>query len=95
MQISKEQVLAVADLARLDLDPGHLARLVAQIQDILAYMETLNTLDTAGVPPTAHALALTNAFRDDVPGAHLDRRAALEGAPEHDEETFLVPRVIG
>jgi aspartyl-tRNA(Asn)/glutamyl-tRNA(Gln) amidotransferase subunit C len=95
MNITKQQVLQVADLARLELDPAHLDRLVAQIQDILAYMDTLNALDTTGVEPTSHAIALTNAFREDDPGEHLDREVALAGAPERDAESFLVPRVIG
>lgn len=95
MNITTQEVLQVADLARLELDPAHLHRIVSQLQDILAYMATLNVLDTTGVEPTSHAIALTNAFREDEPGEHLEREEALSGAPERDAESFLVPRVIG
>jgi aspartyl-tRNA(Asn)/glutamyl-tRNA(Gln) amidotransferase subunit C len=85
----------VADLARLELDGAAVDRFADQIDTVLAYVDMLGEADTRGVSPTSHAISLTNAFREDVVGRHLEREAALANGPEKDEETFVVPRVIG
>jgi aspartyl-tRNA(Asn)/glutamyl-tRNA(Gln) amidotransferase subunit C len=47
------------------------------------------------VRPTSHALALTNAFREDVEAQHLVREVSLANAPEQEDGNFLVPKVVG
>jgi aspartyl-tRNA(Asn)/glutamyl-tRNA(Gln) amidotransferase subunit C len=95
MKISKEDVIHVAHLARLELDEAAVDKFSHQIGTILDYVDTLNCLDTTGVSPTSHAISLTNAFREDEIRKQLDLELALSNAPERDEGTFLVPRVIG
>ncbi len=95
MNISKAEVVHVADLARLELDDAAIDRFAGQIDTVLAYVDMLKEADTQGVSPTSHAISLTNAFREDGVGSSLDREAALGNAPERDDETFVVPRVIG
>ena len=95
MTISREEVRHVARLARLDLAEDVLDTMAEQLDGILGYMETLNRVDTEGIAPTAHAVSLTTPLREDERRPHLERDAALANAPERDEETFLVPRVIG
>lgn len=95
MKITREEVRHVARLARLDLDDDTLDTMAGQLAGILEYMDTLNRVDTEGVASTAHAVSLTTPLRDDQRRPHLDREAALANAPERDEESFLVPRVIG
>ena len=95
MQISKDEVRHVAQLARLALDDQALDEMAVQIGTILAYMETLNRVDTTTVQPTAHAVSVPiTPVREDVTGAHLPRDQALANAPDEDGESFLVPRVI-
>lgn len=94
MKISPEQVRHVAKLARLELDPGHADTLSRQLADILGYIDKLNEVDTTGVAATSHAIALTNAFRQDQPHSHLPREQALDNAPQQDEGCFVVPKVI-
>jgi aspartyl-tRNA(Asn)/glutamyl-tRNA(Gln) amidotransferase subunit C len=94
MEISKEEVLHVAQLARLEIDPAAMEKMAAQVGTILEYINSLNQVDTEGVPPTAHAIALTNAFREDAPAGHLEVDKALQNAPEAEEGTFIVPKVI-
>jgi aspartyl-tRNA(Asn)/glutamyl-tRNA(Gln) amidotransferase subunit C len=94
MKITPEDVLHVADLARLDLDAGAVEMFADQIGDILNYMDALNEVDTTGVKPTSHAVALTNAFREDVPREHLNPADALANAPAAEDGAFLVPRVV-
>ncbi len=94
MKITKDQVVHVADLARLHLGDEEIERFAGQIDTILEYVDKLDRADTEGVSPTSHAISLTNAFREDAPLDPLDREAALANAPERDGENFIVPRVI-
>jgi len=95
MKISKEEILHVAKLARLDLDDAAVTRFVDQIGTILDYVDKLNRVDTRGVRPTSHAIALTNAFREDEPRPHLKNDEALSNAPAKEDGCFVVPKVVG
>ncbi len=95
MKISKEEVLYVAHLARLDLDAESIEKFAGQIDEILGYIEKLNQVDTKGIKPTSHAISLTNAFREDKVREHLDRDRALANAPEKEDGSFVVPKVVG
>jgi aspartyl-tRNA(Asn)/glutamyl-tRNA(Gln) amidotransferase subunit C len=95
MKISKEEVLYIANLARLDIDDASIERLAGQIGDILDYVDQLRQVDTTGVKPTSHAVPLINAFRDDEPRPHLERDAALANAPQQEGGNFVVPKVVG
>jgi aspartyl-tRNA(Asn)/glutamyl-tRNA(Gln) amidotransferase subunit C len=95
MKITKDEVLHVADLARLDLDEESIEKFAGQIDEILGYIEKLNQVDTRDVKPTSHAIFLTNAFRDDEEKEHIDRELALANAPEKEDGRFVVPRVVG
>lgn len=95
MKITKEEVLNVAHLARLDMEDAAVEPFAVQISKILDYIDQLNQVDTRGVSPTSHAISLANAFREDEERPHLDRTAALTNAPEKEDGNFIVPRVIG
>ena len=95
MKITKNEVLHVANLARLDLDEETIDRFAGQIGEILEYVATLNKLDTKGITPTSHAIFLNNAFREDEKRQHLDTDAALANAPEKEDGGFIVPKVVG
>ena len=95
MKITKDEVLYVADLARLDLDEDSIDKFAGQIANILDYVDKLNEVDTEGVRPTSHAISLTNAFREDEQKEHLDRDDALSNAPAKEEGNFIVPKVVG
>jgi aspartyl-tRNA(Asn)/glutamyl-tRNA(Gln) amidotransferase subunit C len=94
MKISKQEVLHVAHLARLDIADADVDRFASQIDTILDYVDTLKQVDTDGVAATSHAIALTNAFRQDEVRGQLDPDAALANAPEKDDGAFVVPKVI-
>jgi aspartyl-tRNA(Asn)/glutamyl-tRNA(Gln) amidotransferase subunit C len=96
MAISKAEVQHVARLARLTLDETALDAMAEQVSTILAYMETLNQIDTSDVEPTSHAVsAAATPVREDAVHEHSNREQALENAPAKDGQSFLVPRVIG
>jgi aspartyl-tRNA(Asn)/glutamyl-tRNA(Gln) amidotransferase subunit C len=94
MPLTKEEVLHIAQLARLQLNPEEVDLIARQMNDILIYMEQLNGLDTAGVEPTSHALHLSNAFREDQVQPSLPLEESLAIAPEQGRSAFIVPKVI-
>jgi aspartyl-tRNA(Asn)/glutamyl-tRNA(Gln) amidotransferase subunit C len=95
VKITKEEILHVAHLARLELDEAAIEKYADQIGEVLAYVDMLKRLDTQGIRPTSHAISLTNAFRDDEPREQLAVDEALANAPERDEDSFIVPKVVG
>ena len=94
MALTREEVLHVAHLARLSLKPEEIELLTRQLNDILAYVEKLQELDTGEVRSMAHVLPVFNAFREDEVAAGLPRDQALNNAPAREEGAFLVPRII-
>jgi aspartyl-tRNA(Asn)/glutamyl-tRNA(Gln) amidotransferase subunit C len=94
MKITLEEIKYVAELARLELQPEEAAAMAGQLDRILQYVASLSGLDTTGIEPTFHALAIHNAFRQDVVRDSLPREKALANGPEQNGETFIVPRII-
>ena len=94
MKITPEEVRYVAKLARLSLSEAEVAETTLQLDGILSYVEKLGELDTSGVQPTTHALALRNAFRADEVRNSLPQTEALTNGPLQNGEAFVVPRVI-
>ncbi|MBN1829650.1 MAG: Asp-tRNA(Asn)/Glu-tRNA(Gln) amidotransferase subunit GatC [Deltaproteobacteria bacterium] len=94
MKITRQEVEYVAHLARLDFTDDEKNRFTAQLNDILMYMDVLNAVDTTGVEPMTHAIARTNAFREDIVCESLETEAALANAPERQGPYFRVPKVI-
>ncbi len=94
MKISAEEVKKVAGLARLEIPQDDIPRLAAELDSILSYVDKLSELDTTGVPPTTHAIPMTNAFRDDVVTESLTHAGGLANAPRDNGEFFVVTRAI-
>ena len=93
---SREDVVRVARLARLDLTEDEIVLFASQLKGILAYAEQVQQVDTSGIEPTSHAAAGTASGRGDELVPSLDRRAALAGAPDAAPAAglFKVPRVL-
>ena len=94
MKITKAEVEHVARLARLELSGAEVETFTGQMDAILAYVEKLNELDTSGVVPTAHAVPMENAFREDEVRPSIGVDKALANAPGRVEGFFRVPKVI-
>jgi aspartyl-tRNA(Asn)/glutamyl-tRNA(Gln) amidotransferase subunit C len=90
-EISREQLLHVADLARLELRDDELERLGAQLNDILVAVSKVSELDLSDVPPTSHPLDVVNVWAEDEPHESLSVEEALANAPERDGDYFRVP----
>ncbi len=94
MKITREEVLHVAQLARLDLTATEVERMTGQLNAILSYATKLDELDTTGVAVTTHTQEVVNAFRSDEVHSSLPLEKALANAPEQNGESFVVPKVI-
>lgn len=94
MPITKNDIIHVADLARLEIDEASLNKLTEQIGQILEYVDTLNQVDTNTIRGTSHAITLTNAFREDIIREYLTNDQALANAPEKEDGAFVVPKVV-
>lgn len=81
-------------LARLALTEQEKTLYGKQLDNILAYMEKLNGLDTTGVEPTSHVILISNVMRDDLPGTSLTQEAALKNAPDATDAFYRVPKII-
>jgi aspartyl-tRNA(Asn)/glutamyl-tRNA(Gln) amidotransferase subunit C len=91
MAISREDVLHVAGLARLELSEEEIVRLEAQLNDILAAVGKVSELDLADVPPTSHPLAVVNVLRPDEPRPSLPLEDVFANAPAREGDYFRVP----
>ncbi len=94
MKLTTQDVEYVAKLARLEVTNQEKEKFTAQLNDILLYIDKLNELDTTGVAPMSHAIAVTNAFREDKVVESLGTQKALANAPDARGEFFRVPKVI-
>ncbi|MEI7689584.1 MAG: Asp-tRNA(Asn)/Glu-tRNA(Gln) amidotransferase subunit GatC [Candidatus Saccharibacteria bacterium] len=94
-QITREDVLHLAQLSSLKLDDSEVDGLQANISDILGYVENLNKLDATGVEPTYQVTGLSNVWREDtVIDYGLSREALLDLAPESTDNQVKVPKVL-
>ena len=95
-RLSDADVRKIATLARLELTPDEIELFAKQLGDILAYADELGRVDTAGIEPTSHPLAVGSAWRADEPVPSLDRDAILERAPAASVGAglFKVPKVL-
>ena len=93
-KITMKEVDDVARLARLTLSDEEKERMRRELDGILTYIDKLRALDTAGVPPTSHAVPMTNVMREDEPAPSLAQEEMLANAPDRSGEFFRVPKII-
>ena len=91
MAISREEVLHVARLARLELSDDEVTRFQEQLSAILEAVSKVAELDLSGVPPTSHPLAIANAWDEDEPRPCLTHDEAFANAPDRDGDYFRTP----
>jgi aspartyl-tRNA(Asn)/glutamyl-tRNA(Gln) amidotransferase subunit C len=90
-RITKEEVLHVARLARLELSDDDVAKFQEQLSDILEAVSKVSELDLSDVPPTAHPLAIANAWAEDLPRDCLPLDDVFANAPDRDGDYFRTP----
>jgi aspartyl-tRNA(Asn)/glutamyl-tRNA(Gln) amidotransferase subunit C len=91
---SKIDVAYVAYLARMRLSVAEMAKMSAQLQEILSYVAKLNEIDVSNVEPTAHATPLSNVLRKDEARPSVDTKKILKNAPDSARDLFIVPKIV-
>jgi len=94
LPLSREQVQHIARLARVGLSEQDIDHFREQLSGILDYFEVLREVDTEGVPPTAHPLALGNVMREDEAGQSFETEAILANAPLREGDRFRVRAIL-
>jgi len=87
-------VANLARLARIALTDEELDHLAPQLEVILEAVARVGEVAAEDIPPTSHALPITNVVRPDEVRAGLSQQAALSGAPEAEDGRFRVPRIL-
>ena len=94
MGLTPADVARLAQLARIDLTDDDLAKLAPQLDVILDAVAQVSTVAGPDIPPTSHALPITNVFRSDEVRPSLLVADVLAAAPAAEEGRFRVPRIL-
>ncbi len=89
--ISREEVLHVAQLARLALSEEEIEPMARELSAVLDHVARIGEVDLEEVAPTSHAIDITGALRPDEPRPCLAREVVLAQAPATTADGFLVP----
>ncbi len=93
-RIDPNEVRQIATLARLALDEQEVVQLAQELEGILAYIATVQGVDTEGVEPLTHAVGFACPLRADEVLPSLTNAEALANAPRRHERFFEVPRIV-
>ena len=94
MELSRQQVLKVASLARLKLTDEEARQIGRQLAVVLGYIEKLGEVETTGIEPLAHCLPVQNVFRPDETRPSLPADEALANAPKRTGDFYAVPSIL-
>ncbi|MBG6235818.1 aspartyl-tRNA(Asn)/glutamyl-tRNA(Gln) amidotransferase subunit C [Pedobacter sp. CAN_A7] len=94
MNIDKETIYKVADLARIEVKEAEVDGLITEMSKILTFMEKLNELDTQDVEPLVYMNPEVNVWRDDIVKQEIRVKEGLMNAAKHNDDFFMVPKII-
>ena len=95
MALTAQDVASLAKLARIELTDAELDVLAPQLDVILESVARVSEVAAQDIPPSSHALPLSNVFREDKLRPCLPREEVLAGAPAAEQMRFRVPRILG
>ncbi|GAB2965945.1 Asp-tRNA(Asn)/Glu-tRNA(Gln) amidotransferase subunit GatC [Hymenobacter coalescens] len=84
----------LAHLSRLEFNEGNEQKMLADLNEILNWVEQLNNLDTSNVEPLIHLSHELNVLRSDEPRNTVSHAEGLKNAPRKDSDYFRVPKVL-
>ena len=94
MQVSKEEILHIADLAQLTLEENEIEKYILNLQDILNFANIVNNAPVEGLDVTIGANQVKNVFRKDEVKVFDNIEGLLQNAPEKDRHMFKIPKVL-
>ena len=93
-KLSKEDVLKLAQLSKLELSDDQIERFRLELEEIVDYVEHLQSVDVEGLKPTNQVTGLTNVTREDEPRAYAAQAELLKNAPAIEQNMIKVKRVL-
>ena len=94
MQVSKEEILHIANLAQLTLEENEIEQYMLHLQDILNFANIVNNAPVEGLDITVGANEAKNQFRKDEVKKFENTDSLLQNAPEQDRHMFKIPKVL-
>lgn len=94
MKINRDEVIKVANLARLNFNDEEINKLIPEISSILDYVEKLEELNLENIEPMSHVNKIINIYREDIIKKSLSRDEALLNSPDSENGCFKVSKVI-
>jgi len=94
MQVSKEEILHIAKLSNLNIKEEEIEEYRKNLQDILNFANTINSVETENISETIGSTSNVNVFREDEVKQYGDLEALLQNAPEQEDNMFKIPKVI-
>lgn len=94
MEVTRDVVDYLADLAKLELTGEEKKKVEENFKNMLEFFKALNQLDTASVEPMSHAMPLKNVFREDKVLPSLDRQDILSNTKYKKNGCFVVPKTL-
>ena len=94
MQVSKEEILHIANLAQLTLEENEIDKYMENLQDILDFANIVNNAPVEGLDVTIGANEAKNVFRKDEVKKFENIEGLLQNAPEQDRHMFKIPKVL-
>jgi aspartyl-tRNA(Asn)/glutamyl-tRNA(Gln) amidotransferase subunit C len=94
LPLTPDEVKRIARLARVGVSDDEVARFQVQLSEILDYFQRLREVDTEGLPPTAHTLAMQNVMRADETRPSFDKEEVLANAPQREDDLFRVRAIL-
>ena len=95
MELSKDDVIKIAVLSKLEFSDDEIESFRSDLSEILNHMEELNELDTTNVSPLFNVLDLHDVVREDKVKESLSLEDVLKNSPDKDENFIIVPKIIG
>jgi aspartyl-tRNA(Asn)/glutamyl-tRNA(Gln) amidotransferase subunit C len=93
-EVSRADVAHLARLARISMGDDELDAMASQLEVILGAVSRVQEVAAGDIPPTSHAVPLTNVRRPDELGPCLTAAEALAAAPAAEDDRFRVPRIL-
>jgi aspartyl-tRNA(Asn)/glutamyl-tRNA(Gln) amidotransferase subunit C len=94
MDVNDELVDKLAHLSRLKFSESEKTAIKDDLQRMIRFVDKLNELDLADTQPLLHMTEEVNVFREDEVKGSIERSEGLKNAPQHDDQFFIVPKVI-
>jgi len=92
MNLTRQDVLKLADIAKLELSDLEADALLGDLDKMLGFVDKVRALDLDGIEPLVYMTDRENVLREDLPTEPLSHAEALRGAPGADSDYFRVPR---